>query len=112
MELVYVIDEIKAQLDQNGLVGVSIENGFGGSGDQTFDHSFVLYRADGNVYRIESYVDLYCTRVVPDTNWMENVYRLLTVQPGLERLDIWNQVFSAQETQDTALSLDVVISTK
>lgn len=105
----YTLDAIQEELDKHGLVGVRMENGTGGAMDQTFNHHFILYRADGQVYRIESYVFLYCSRILETPTWREDLYRLLTAPPGPQRLSLWNSLFSARETSDQPLPLDVVL---
>lgn len=108
----FCIQQINSVLDEKGLCGISIENGSGGMGDQTFDHSFILYRADNKIYRIESYVFLYCTRLVPFPTYQQELGLLLEVSPGKKRLDIWNSLFSAAEYEDTLNPLDVEIRTQ
>ena len=65
----YSLDVIEKELQRNGAIGVRLENGSGSMNDQTFDHCFVLVMVDDDVYRVESYVDYYCTRIVPYNNY-------------------------------------------
>jgi len=105
----YVVDEVVTELNCNGMIGIMIENGSGGMNDQTFDHSFILHKLNGKVFRIESYVDIYCTRIIEDSSYRENLTLLLNSTPGKERLSIWNNIFSSHENRDTNEPLDVSI---
>lgn len=106
----YVIARIKQELNDSAVVGLRLENGTGQENDQTFDHSFVLIQEDGNVTRLESYVDLYCTRIVKAPHWQDDIRNLLQVKSGRQRLVLWNSLFDADEKQDTKYpSLDVTL---
>ncbi len=106
----YVIARIQEELNDSAVVGLRLENGTGQENDQTFDHSFVLIQEDGNVTRLESYVDLYCTRIVASPHWQDELRNLLQVKPGKRRLALWNKLFDADEKQDTPYpSLDVTL---
>lgn len=106
----YVIARIQEELNTSSLIGIRLENGTGQENDQTFDHSFVLIKDDNNVTRLESYVDLYCTRLVTSPHWQGDIQNLLQVKPGKQRLALWNKLFDANEKRDTQYpSLDVTL---
>lgn len=109
----YILDQINRELDKNGFVGVRLENGSGGVRDQTFDHSFILIKAEGMIFRIESYVDLYCSRIVQFPTYKEDLIRLIDSPPGPLRISLWNNLFSSFETQDTDITpLDMELHTR
>ena len=105
----YVVEKIEQELNRTGLVGVELENGTG-CDDKTFDHHYVLIRKDDDVYRVESYVDCYTTRIVKNPTYAEDLINLLSAKAGQERINLWNSIFSSQEAEDTTEpSLDVVL---
>lgn len=104
----YILDVIETELNNWGLVTVDIGNSDGG-GLKTFDHLFILMRVDGRVVRIESYMKLYCSRVVEADTWRNDLHSLMIATPGPDRINIWNILFSARETRDTPFPLDVEI---
>lgn len=103
----YVIELISKQLDKRGVVGVHLANDE--NNDDKIDHNFILYKYQNNVYRIESYVYLYCARVVENNDYGIMLKRLLDVPPGEERLSLWNKIFNATEIRDTDNTLDVIL---
>lgn len=97
----YSLDIIVEELQRNGAVGIRLENGSGSMNDQTFDHSFVLVVIDNNIYRIESYVGYYCTRIVLYNNYYKELFSLITSKPGKERIKLWNNIFNVSMKEDT-----------
>lgn len=100
----YVISQVNTQLYTYGICSVHISNDWNineETMDSTFDHVFILYRHQNNVYRIESYVNAYCSRMLVDNNYESEIQSLLTTPPGVTRINLWNTLFSAHETVDT-----------
>lgn len=108
---------IAKQLKEWGCCFVSLANSSGE--DKTFIHTFVLFATEDGIYRMESYgsfgnpnkadVINYCTRVIGDANYKENLEKLIVCEPGVERLGYWNELFSAGETCDTEFGLDIIL---
>lgn len=108
----YVITEIQKELHKNKIVAVNISNSSAVIGDEprTYDHTFLLYSFDHNVYRIESYFDQYCTRMLMNNDYSQELYALLSLNAGKERLTYWNRLFNVHESHDNEDKLYVDIS--
>ena len=110
----YVITEIQQELHKNKIVAVNISNSGAVIGDEprTYDHIFLLYSFDYNIYRIESYLGQYCSRMMLDNDYFQELYHLLSLNPGKERLVYWNGLFNVHELYDNNDKLYVDISFK
>lgn len=95
-----IIDNLETHI----FMGLSDSSG----NDRLMDHYFVLYKEDGNVYRIEAYVDTYKTRIVEWNSYKEDIYSLLTC---MDRVGLWNSIFDSNEQYTTEFEIDVVIFT-
>lgn len=122
----FVIDQITKDLIENSVSFVKLSNG---SSETTFVHHFVLFNTDIGIIRLESYgtgfmynydnngnvivlpgYSLYCGRISGWSTWQEDLTRLLTINYGDERVNLWNQLFLSRETMDNEYQIDVIIS--
>lgn len=121
----YVIDKIYDDLENYGVAFVILSNSSGE--DKTFIHLFVLFNTMDGIVRFESYGQselyeiengrvvvkpgyvLYCARIVEWPTFEQDMESLLTINPGVERVNYWNGIFSAHETIDTSFPMDVVL---
>jgi hypothetical protein len=105
-----VITAIEEQLAFGSVCMVWLTNGTGNS-DETFEHHFTLFQIEQQIFRVEGYAKLYCARLVEWPTWKQDFLRLLTINPGVERVAYWNGLFSAKETKDTqSPTLEVIIN--
>ena len=82
----YVVTEIDQTLRKNKIVAVNISNSSVVIGDETYDHVFLLYFYEHNIYRIESYFGEYCTRMIMNKDYKQELYNILSLNPGKQRL--------------------------
>ena len=113
-----MIDVISKILNNNGVSFINISNSSGE--DKTFVHTFILFLTDKNeVVRLESYGNmdwdnkcgnvLYKTRIVEWNTYKEDLLKLFKINPGVERVQYWNGLFSAHETDDTNFEIDLIL---
>jgi hypothetical protein len=121
----YVINRIYEELDKYGVTFISLMNSSGE--DKTFAHLFVLFKTMDGIIRFESYGQselyeiendrvvvkpgyvLYCGRLITWSNFEQDIEQLLIIDPGIQRLDYWNNIFSSNEMVDTSFPIDIVI---
>lgn len=99
----YVIDNIQQALNKHFLCSISLDNSwaYGPEGLPTFDHTFLLYQKQNEIYRIESYINEYCPRWTNDPFFLDKLYCLIISKPGVQRLKQWNNLFNVSVTEDT-----------
>lgn len=90
----FVASRIREELNLGGIC--SIHLGLG----EKIGHSFTLIKTvDNKVFRIESYIDIYCTRIVQWPTYFNDIISLLEMTPGVARLNYWNGLFSSMEKE-------------
>ena len=108
----YIITPIVDELTKNKCCFVGISNN--STCDVTYGHYFTLFLIEDIVYRVESYgvvtykyVDrdelIYpprCLKLGTILDFNKEFSRLLTCDPDIKRLDIWNNMFYCNEEQD------------
>ena len=60
------------------------------------------------VEKLAGYV-LYQGKMTLWNGWKKELKRLLQCKPGKDRLEHWNSIFSAQETQDQNEAIEMVL---
>lgn len=95
----FVVDRIDEELEFSGFCSiVLIPNPLD---DHDFNHAFALCMVeDDRVFRVESYVDTYCSRLVEWPTYRGDLQRLLGMWPGVGRINYWNGLFSSYEERD------------
>lgn len=124
----YCIDTIATEHRQHSVAFIELANSSGE--EKTFVHTFVLFRTEQGVLRLEAYGKeftiefeedrpvrragpmLYSSRVVPWPDWPAELAALIRAEPGTERLALWNRLFSAEETADTDYPLEIALITR
>lgn len=118
---------LEQELKKSGVAFVELANSSGQ--EKTFIHEFVLFVTEEGVYRVESYgldevlkwneetrkVDvlpgyvLYKGKITLWNDWRQNLQQLTRCKSGPDRLRVWNDIFSAQETQDQNEAMEMVL---
>lgn len=105
----YVLDQLELQLLHNKYVVIGIDNGNNNVVEElTLQHDFILYRnGASSIIKLEHYMPFYQSCIGSGENWRSNLMALLTATTGLDRLTLWNDIFSARERRDNNNSLRI-----
>lgn len=78
--------------------------------DNTFNHSFVMFSENGKVYRAECYVMWVSPRVLEWPTYEDDISKLLSLEPGKDRISHWNYIFDSYENSDTEFQIDIIVN--
>jgi len=112
------VEDIHNELENNNFCYVYLENGDisimndVNEINNIFAHVFILYKYQGDVYRLESYIETYSFRITKWDNYKEDIQKLLIIEPGPERLKYWNNLFDCNELIDTTQKMYMEIKRK